>query len=303
MLEFDGTRKGRRRGALIALAFFIAALALYLLPAPYHDPIREAIRRSVLRPFVVAQSRIDVQRVTRRDLAHVRAQRDSLLAVTSAQAALAEENRQLRAALSLRTRAEDRFVAGQVLRVGLESAAGTFLVDAGSRDGVMVGSPVVAADGLLGVVVGVDPTAAQAIDWSHGEFRVSVMTADGVAYGIAEPRRGRFREEDLLVLAGAPFHSDIARGTLVVTSGRSQLYPRGIPVGTVIGIEEADTGWRKTYLVQPSVRPESVRHVLIGVGAQGGDVSALWQTVPAAPSVDAPAPRGRGPAEPRGGAG
>ena len=33
------------------------------------------------------------------------------------------------------------------------------------------------------------------IDWTNPDFRASAMTADGRAYGIVEPRRGRFREE------------------------------------------------------------------------------------------------------------
>src|SRR5690606_35772494 len=134
--------------------------ALYLLPAGYQAPIRETIRRTVLRPFIVAQARIDLQRASWSELERVRAQRDSLPAVAAAQAALAEENRQLRAALAIRARAGERFVPAQVLRAGLAPGEGTFLVDAGSQDGVRVGSPVVTADGLLGVVVGVDTNVA-----------------------------------------------------------------------------------------------------------------------------------------------
>ncbi|NIR60709.1 MAG: hypothetical protein GWO02_14985, partial [Gammaproteobacteria bacterium] len=139
--------------------------------------------------------------------------------------------------------------------------------------------PVLTPDGLLGVVWEVDEHMSHAVDWTHAEFRASAMTMDGVVYGLVEPRRGEFREEDLLALTGAPFHSDIQPGTRVVTSGRGGIYPRGIPLGTVVGIEEADTGWRKSYLLRPSVRPESVLHVLVGIrkdrGGEG-DLSNLW---------------------------
>ena len=46
-----------------------------------------------------------------------------------------------------------------------------------------------------------------AVDWSNTQFVASAMTADGTAYGIVEPRPGRFREEDLLTLTGAPLAS------------------------------------------------------------------------------------------------
>jgi hypothetical protein len=97
------------------------------------------------------------------------------------------------------------------------------------------------------------------------------------AYGIVEPRRGRYREEDQLALVGTPFHVDVRPGTRVVTSGRGGVYPRGILLGTVVGIEDADTGWRKSYLVRPAVRPEAVTYVLVGWTSGGhADLSPLW---------------------------
>jgi rod shape-determining protein MreC len=128
--------------------------------------------------------------------------------------------------------------------------------------------------------------SALAMDWTHPDFRASAMTVNGQSYGIVEPRRGRYREEDLLALTGAPFHSDLQPGTPIVTSGRGQVYPRGIPLGVILGIEEADTGWRKSYVIRPAVRPESVVHVLIGT-SRDADISRLWNatlprdTVPA----------------------
>jgi rod shape-determining protein MreC len=168
------------------------------------------------------------------------------------------------------------FRPAQVLRVGAAGAESTFLLDIGSNDGVTVGSPVLAPGGLVGMVWAVDRTQSQAIDWTRPEFRASAVTADGETYGIVEPKRGRFREEDVLVLRGTPFHSDVRVGTRVVTSGRGALFPRGVPIGTVAGIDDADTGWRKSYLVRPAARPEGLLHVLVGIGGSGEDLTRLF---------------------------
>jgi rod shape-determining protein MreC len=278
VLDFDGTRKGRRRDLAIAAAFAALAALLLLLPGTYQEPIRSAVRTTILRPFIAAQTRVASNRARNVDLSRIRAQRDSLAALAVAQAALSEENRRLRATLGLSARAAERFVPAQVLRLGTAGTESEFMVDVGLADSVDAGSAVIAPEGLLGVVMEADENTAQAIDWSHGGFRVSAMTADGAASGIVEPRRGRFREEDLLVLTGAPFHSDIRAGTRIVTSGRGELYPRGVPIGTVIGIDEADTGWRKSYLVRPAVRPDAALHVLVGLASQrGADLTDLWQ--------------------------
>ena len=278
MLDFDGTRRERRRQALIAGGVILLAGVLFVLPAAYQAPIREGLRTTVLRPFLAFQERLAQRRGRTVDVGAIRAQRDSLAALVTAQASLAEENRRLRALLALQEKAGDAFIPADVLRLGVTGAESTFMINVGSAEGVRVGSPVLTPDGLLGVIWAVDEHRSQAIDWTHPEFRVSAMTADGQAYGLVEPRRGRYREEDLLAMTGAPFHVDIPPGRRIVSSGRGGVFPRGIVIGTVLGIEEADTGWRKSYLLRPAVRPEAVAQVLVGVGgnATRADLSALW---------------------------
>ena len=281
MADFDTFRRGRGRKIAWAVGVVVLALFVFVLPEPYSGPIRNVMRGTVLRPFLAIQARI-VARARVGNAVRLKAQRDSLLAIVAAQSALAEENRRLRDGLALSARLAPRFVTAQVLRVGAVGAESTFLVDVGSENGVSVGSPVLSPEGLIGVIWAVDRRQAQAIDWTRPEFRVSAMTSDGETYGIVEPKPGRYREEDLLVLTGAPFHSDIRLGRRIVTSGRGELVPRGIPIGTVAGIDDADTGWRKSYLIRPAARPEGLAHVFVGVRTQGQDVTELFQpTLPA----------------------
>lgn len=277
MLDFDGTRKARRRDLAIAGGVIFLGLILFLLPAAYQRPLQHGIRNTALRPFLTAQATIANRRSTSVDVNDLRAQRDSLAALVAAEATLAEENARLRGLLGLRARAGAAFIPAEVLRIGVEGAGSTFMLNVGSEHGVKVGSPIIAPEGLIGVVTDIQGRTAQAMDWTHPDFRASAMTADGRAYGIVEARRGRYREEDVLALTGAPFHSDLGPGTLIVTSGRGRVYPRGIPIGYVLGIEEADTGWRKSYMIRPAVRPEAVIHVLVGI-SRDEDISRLWNT-------------------------
>jgi rod shape-determining protein MreC len=271
------SRKRRRRDAVLAIVVLVAAFILLLAPMRWNAPIRGALRSTILRPFFALQERAVGFVAGRSDVAALRAQRDSLLAVATAETVLAEENERLRALLDLAPRVGPAFRATERLSLGTDAAESTFMIGLGSRAGVTVGSPVFTAEGLVGVVREVNADRAQAIDWTRPEFRAGVMTADGLVYGIVEPLRGSFREADLLVMTGAPFHSDVRPGRLVVTSGRGALFPRGIPVGTVVGIQDADTGWRKSYLIRPAVRPEAARQVLVAVAPAGSlDLTSAW---------------------------
>lgn len=285
MLDFDGSRKARRRDLLLAGAIVLIAFILFALPAAYQRPLRDLVRGSALAPFLSAQATLAYRRSTTVDVHELRAQRDSLAALVAAEATLAEENRRLRALIGLRARAGASFLPAEVLRIGLSGSESTFIINVGSAQGVKVDSPVLAPEGLVGRVVEVKENSSQAIDWTHPEFRASAMTIDGQAYGIVEARRGNYREEDLMALTGAPFHTDLQPGTLIVTSGRGTLFPRGIPLGIILGIEEADTGWRKSYLIRPAARPEAVTHVLVGLTAGAGeDLANLWNNTAAEPA-------------------
>ena len=278
MLDFDGTRKVRQREAAFSAGILLFALILFILPDQYQAPIREAIRSTVLRPFLSGQAALAGRRAMSVDVTQLRAQRDSLVAVVAASGTLAEENRRLRDLQGLRARAKASFTTAEVIRLGVGPAESTFMISAGKAEGVLPNSPVIAPEGLIGIVVEVDEHRAIVRAWTHPDFRVSGMTADGEAMGMVVSRRGDFREEDQLALTGAPFHTDIQPGRAIVTTGKGGIYPRGMPIGIVIGIEEADTGWRKSYLLRPTVRPEAVTHVMVGVGDQSSaDYSELWQ--------------------------
>ncbi len=279
---FDRSPRGRWRQLGAAAGLVVLAFFLMFLPPAYRSVLRQGIQGTVLRPFIWTQAAIVESGLRSVDVSALRAQRDSLLVVVTAQATLSEENRHLRQLLGLRERAPRSFVPAEVVRVGTTGGESGFMLAVGKNDGVVKGSPVVASSGLLGVVQEVGPSWSQGIDWTHPDFRASAMTADGEAYGIVESRRGAYREEDEMALVGAPFHVDVRPGTRVVTSGRGGVYPRGILLGTVLGIEEADTGWRKSYLLKPAVRPEAVTHVLVGLGdaLDSGDLSGLWSAAP-----------------------
>jgi cell shape-determining protein MreC len=51
--------------------------------------------------------------------------------------------------------------------------------------------------------------------------------------------------------------------------------PRGIPIGVVRMVAEQNVGWSKTYVVEPSVQPGSVAHVIILLGL-GDDIASSF---------------------------
>ena len=268
------THAGRRPG-MLAVTFVILALSLSYLPATAQQRIAWTMRVTVLRPFLATQERLALARMNARDVQELMAQVDSMTAVLSTQAALSDENRELRQLLDLSERAGPTFLPATVLRAGTAGSESMFLVAVGSAQGVYEGAPVVTRNGLVGVIREVQNEISRGMDWTHPDFTASAMLEDGTMFGLVENRRGAFREVDRLVLDGMAFNEEALPGTRVLTSGLGG-YPRGIPVGVVDEVEETQGRWRKSYWLRPMVQPGQVTHVLIATRGAGDDISALW---------------------------
>jgi cell shape-determining protein MreC len=265
----------RRQAALAVVAILLSLVALYL-PVAGQQAVAWSIRFSVLRPFIVLQDRLRSSALRAQAVEAVQAQMDSLTALTATQGALADENRTLRSLLELGDRMGPGFRPASVLRPGTAGSESMFILDLGAQDGVRVGAPVVDRHGLVGVIREVRPATSVGMDWTHPDFRASAMLADGSGYGVVETRRGDFREADRLILNGTAYYEAVPEGMAVLTSGLGGVFPRGIPIGAVDGVADAEGRWRKSYYLRPMVHPAAVTHVLVALGDGLKDVTPVW---------------------------
>jgi rod shape-determining protein MreC len=267
---------GSRRQRAVAVVFVLLSLVAMYLPESGQQQIAWALRATALRPFISLQDRLVRSRLQAQEVSAVQAQMDSLAALMATQGSLADENRTLRNLLDLHGRLGPGFRAASLLRPGTPGSESMFILDVGRSDGVQEGAPVVDRHGLVGVVREVRPQSSVGIDWTHPDFRASAMLADGTGFGLVENQRGAFREEDMLVLNGTAFYEAVPEGMPVLTSGLGGVFPRGIPIGSVAGVADAEGRWRKSYRLRPMVHPAGVTHVLVGVGEGIQDLSYAW---------------------------
>jgi len=266
----DSREEPRTRWDLAASAFFVVlALLAVNLPSLVQQRVSETIQATALRPFFFLQTALAQARLRGENTVRLQDQMDSLASVVAAQTTLAEENRRLRELLEMEPRDPLQFVHANAIRSGTAGSESMFLLDVGSEDGVEEGDAVLVRHGkvgLVGVIQGVNPNTSMALDWSHPDFRASAMSKDGLVYGLVAAVRGRFREEDRLLLNGVPFYDDLAPGTLITTSGLGGVFPRGLPIGNVLEKFDDEGGWRKSYWIRPVSETGSITHVLVLVG-------------------------------------
>jgi rod shape-determining protein MreC len=270
---------------LLLACMVLSALALFM-PARFRDTVAASVRRTVLAPMVTMQQHAEVVRATivARDTVEARAAQITGTRLDAP--ALQAENVQLRQILGLGTRLGHGFVAAEALHADNFDSDFTLTVSAGSNAGVERFTPVVTADGILGMVDRVDATMSFAISWAHPDFRVSAMSVDGSAYGIVQPHLGTGAERWLLEIRNVAFRSPLKNGTLIVSSGLGKGYPRGIPVGTVLGEVQTTDKWARTYLIKPAVLPNAIGPVLLLIPSRSEkDVNGVWTTLASADSA------------------
>jgi rod shape-determining protein MreC len=283
----------------LAAACGVAAFVCLILPLPMRSNAAAALRSTVVRPLASLQERAELSR--RAFLAHDEALRltDSVTLRALRLTGVEDENERVRKLLGFAAAVKWGFVPAEALQGRGLGDATTITLSAGKRAGVEPLSPVVTPDGLVGMIERVDNSMSLAILWPHPDFRVSAMAADGSTFGIVTAHLGPGAERYLLELRSVPMRTQLKAGAVIVSSGLGGVYPRGIPIGTVLSELKTLEGWARSYLVRPVVKlpditsvmilkPERVRAGLENVWQLGSGMdSAMKRVIVAGDSINA----------------
>lgn len=275
MASISDRRYTRRDTVLFILCLGLSIVTLFS-PVSWGHAIADTLRHTVLAPLVWLQARAEEGRTSRMRFRTVIAQRDSAAYVAQFLPSLRAENERLRQLLKLSHRLTTSYIPAEVLHQPHATDGRTLLLSAGSRQGVAPFNPVLAPEGLIGVVLSVTPYSSVAMTWSHPEFRVSAFTVGGNALGVVAPSADVRAAEGSLELRGVPYRDSVPLGTLVLSSGLGGVFPKGIPVGTVTGTVREEAGWERVYRLRAAANPGSAVHVLILVGTRAPDLARAF---------------------------
>lgn len=134
-------------------------------------------------------------------------------------------------------------------------------INKGTDDGLDVGMPVVAGDGLVGHVSRASRSTATVVLLTDPDYRIGVRLADSGQLGTA---RGRGWGEPLVVDTGIDPETEVGEGVGLVTSGVDRsAYPAGIPVGEVSSTRAGSGGLSLELLVEPLVDVDRLSYVSV----------------------------------------
>lgn len=140
----------------------------------------------------------------------------------------------------------------------------SIVVGAGADAGVRVGHIVISDQGVVGRVVEVGPSYSKVLLLTDPASTVSAMIQGSRAAGLVRGQYG-----DTLVMDWI-LQSETAKvGDVVMTAGLAQggdvrsLYPKGLVIGRVAGLERAEDSAYKRAIVLPAVELRRLEQVLV----------------------------------------
>ena len=172
------------------------------------------------------------------------------------------ENQELKRALALRERDRRTVATGRVVGSSFTSPRRFAILSVGKSDGVAVGMPVRAADGLIGRVIDAGAFASRVLLVSDRANIVPARLVRGGLPVIATGRGDGTIDVRPLEVGRNPFR----KNDIIVTSGTGGLYPPLWPIARIVRLDDdgaialplADPGQISFALVEPPFEPTAI---------------------------------------------
>jgi rod shape-determining protein MreC len=229
-----------------------------------------------------------------RENEELRRERDALKVQVSQLQGKSAEAERLAALLDFRKLHTDvPMLPARVIGASADTASLTIYIDRGERDGVRRNMGVITPDGVAGKVIEAYAVISQVLLVTDKESGVGAMIADS---RLQSPVGGT--GEPLLVMKYVSNDEKVNPGDRVVTSGMDRIFPKDLPLGTVVEVKPSNPF--KLIRVRPAARLERLEEVIVlltlhpmewkpsEAKSEGGPSEAAPKSPPAEPPAARP---------------
>lgn len=178
------------------------------------------------------------------------------------------ENIRLRELLSFKGQLSFESIGARVIGYSTTSWDNRFIINQGSKDGVEERMPVITYDGaLVGRIEYVGANSSQVLLCNDSEYAVGgiVERVDSRAIGVV---KGQVNRPYTNVMENISWNTsseegDIRVGDQIVTSGLSNSYPKGLPIGKVVSVENDNYGLSQKADIELYMNMKTIEEILI----------------------------------------
>ena len=167
------------------------------------------------------------------------------------------ENDRLKKLLAFKQSNPYKLIAARIISKDSSNICSSILIDQGKKSGVKEDTVVMVEAGLLGRVSEVSAGTGRVMLITDPNSRVSAIVSrsrnTGVVYG---------GNAGLCIMRYLPLDADLVIGDEVVTSGFSDIFPKGLLIGKIIKVKAEPTGLSLCAFVKPSADISRAEEVL-----------------------------------------
>jgi rod shape-determining protein MreC len=196
--------------------------------------------------------------VSRSEFEELKAQNEELRARLAELEEAGLEAERLRGLVGFVEEQDFEYVGVRVIGRPTTSWEGALTIDRGENDGVEIGMPVIAAQGLVGQVVEVAPGSSKVRLITDQRSGVAALVQSSRAEGIVSGTL-----EGDMILDFVPEEEAPVTGDVVLTSGMGGVYPKGLVVGDVVDVYDERHRLYPTIEVESRVPISEIEEVLV----------------------------------------
>ena len=168
------------------------------------------------------------------------------------------ENARLRELLDFKEMSVYPLTAAGVIGYDPSNLSSIIIINKGKEQGISQGCAVITNDGLVGRVVEVDRATSKALLINDINSGVAALTQRTRHMGLVSGTLARG-----LILHYLPPDAEVQISDLVITSGLSGLYPKGILIGKITRIPEERSPGEIVAVLEPSADLTRLEEVLV----------------------------------------
>jgi rod shape-determining protein MreC len=168
------------------------------------------------------------------------------------------ENMRLKSLLDFKKQSEYKLVAARVIGRSPDNWSSMVIIDKGKDCSIKRGMVAITPLGLVGRVIEVTGSTAKIMLINDPNFSVSSIVQRSRQEGLVSGTLG-----GVLMMKYLPNEADIEVSDVVLTSGLTEMYPKGLPIGSVIEVGEEFSGLTLYALIKPAANLGNCEEVLV----------------------------------------
>lgn len=168
------------------------------------------------------------------------------------------QNLRLKDILSFKEKSHLKVIAAGVIGYSTDSLSSVIIINKGSYNGIKRGFVAVSHLGLVGRVVETSESTSKIMLINDPNLGVSAIVQRSRQEGLVTGTLGAH-----LIMRYLPAEVDIKISDVIITSGLTDMYPKGLLIGTVVDLGEEFSGLSHYALIKPAVNLSSLEEVLI----------------------------------------